>query len=91
MGLVVLTSLATGPIAGAGATGPTKTDVGQESVRLQTFYDQAGTPVKVVVHDSFTETDTNSVRGKPLPSGGGSSRHSISSPAPAPTSASSSC
>jgi len=40
---------------------------GQESVWVETFYDEAGNPVKFVVHDSFTETDTNSVTGKVLP------------------------
>lgn len=40
---------------------------GQELVWVETFYDEAGNPVKFVVHDSFTETDTNSVTGKVLP------------------------
>jgi hypothetical protein len=34
---------------------------------VETFYDADGNPVKVVVHDGFTETDTNSVTGKTLP------------------------
>ena len=34
---------------------------------METFYDADGNPVKVVVHDGFTETDTNSVTGKTLP------------------------
>ena len=40
---------------------------GQESLWIETFYDAGGNPVKVVVHDGFTETDTNSVTGKTLP------------------------
>jgi hypothetical protein len=39
---------------------------GVESFWSETFYDSAGNPVKVVVHDGFTETDTNSVTGKTL-------------------------
>ena len=39
---------------------------GQESLWVETFYDASGTPVKAVVHDGFTETDTNSVTGKTL-------------------------
>ena len=31
---------------------------------METFYDADGNPVKVVVHDGFTETDTNSVTRK---------------------------
>ncbi len=44
--------------------------LGQESLWVETFYDTDGNPVKIVVHDSFTETDTNSVTGKTLPFGG---------------------
>jgi hypothetical protein len=33
---------------------------------VETFYDQQGSATKVVVHDSFRETDTNSVTGKTL-------------------------
>jgi hypothetical protein len=40
---------------------------GEESLWVETFYDANGNPVKVVVHDGFTETDTNSVTGKTLP------------------------
>jgi hypothetical protein len=40
---------------------------GEESLWIETFYDAAGNPIKVVVHDGFTETDTNSVTGKTLP------------------------
>jgi hypothetical protein len=40
---------------------------GVETLFVETFYDQNGNPVKVVVHDGFTETDTNSVTGKTLP------------------------
>jgi hypothetical protein len=40
---------------------------GEESLWVETFYDADGNPVKVVVHDGFTETDTNSVTGKTLP------------------------
>ena len=40
---------------------------GEESLWVATFYDSNGSPVKVVVHDGFTETDTNSVTGKTLP------------------------
>ena len=40
---------------------------GQESLWVETFYNANGAPVKVVVHDGFTETDTNSVTGKTLP------------------------
>jgi hypothetical protein len=39
---------------------------GEESLWVETFYDANGSPVKVVVHDGFTETDTNSVTGKTL-------------------------
>jgi hypothetical protein len=34
---------------------------GQESGFVETFYGNTGAPKKVVVHDSFRETDTNSV------------------------------
>jgi hypothetical protein len=40
---------------------------GQESLWVETFYNADGNAVKVVVHDGFTETDTNSVTGKTLP------------------------
>lgn len=40
---------------------------GVETLFVETFYDRGGIPVKVVVHDGFTETDTNSVTGKTLP------------------------
>jgi hypothetical protein len=39
---------------------------GEESLFVETFYDRDGNPVKVVLHDGFTETDTNSVTGKSL-------------------------
>jgi hypothetical protein len=39
---------------------------GQESLWIETLYDAAGNPAKVVVHDGFVETDTNSVTGKTL-------------------------
>jgi hypothetical protein len=39
---------------------------GVESLWTETFYDAAGNPVRVVVHDGFIETDTNSVTGKAL-------------------------
>ncbi|HKF32914.1 MAG TPA: hypothetical protein VKB37_11155 [Jatrophihabitantaceae bacterium] len=39
---------------------------GQESFWVQTFFDTHGNPVKQVTHDSFSETDTNSVSGKTL-------------------------
>ena len=39
---------------------------GVESLWTETFYDAAGNAVRVVVHDGFTETDTNSVTGKTL-------------------------
>ena len=39
---------------------------GEESLWSETFSDAAGTPVKVIVHDGFRETDTNSVTGKTL-------------------------
>jgi hypothetical protein len=44
--------------------------VGQEEVTVDTFYDSQGTTVRVVVHDSFVDTDTNSVTGKTLPFSG---------------------
>jgi hypothetical protein len=37
-----------------------------ETLFVETFYDTDGTPVKVVVHDGFTETDTNSLTRKTL-------------------------
>jgi hypothetical protein len=37
---------------------------GQEPLWTETFYDANGTAVKVVVHDGFIETDTNSLTGK---------------------------
>jgi hypothetical protein len=40
---------------------------GEESLWIETFYDADGNAVKVVVHDGFIETDTNSVTGKTLP------------------------
>jgi hypothetical protein len=40
---------------------------GEETLRIDTFYDAAGSATKVVVHDSFRETDRNSVSGKTLP------------------------
>ena len=39
---------------------------GEESLWVETFYDARGNPVNVVVHDGFTETDTNSVTRKTL-------------------------
>jgi hypothetical protein len=39
---------------------------GEETVWVQTFFDTAGNPIKQVTHDSFSETDTNSVSGKVL-------------------------
>jgi hypothetical protein len=39
---------------------------GEESLFVETFFGADGNPVKVVVHDGFTETDTNSVTGKAL-------------------------
>ncbi len=43
---------------------------GQETRWIQTFYDAEGNPVRTVTHDSFVETDTNSVSGKTLRSSG---------------------
>jgi hypothetical protein len=40
---------------------------GVETLFVETFYDADGNAVKMVVHDGFTETDTNSVTGKTLP------------------------
>ena len=40
---------------------------GVETLFVETFYDNNGNPAKVVVHDGFIETDTNSVTGKSLP------------------------
>jgi hypothetical protein len=39
---------------------------GTESLWIETFYDTDGNPAKVVVHDGFVETDTNSVTGRSL-------------------------
>jgi hypothetical protein len=39
---------------------------GVESFWTETFYDAAGSPVKVILHDGFTESDTNSATGKSL-------------------------
>ena len=39
---------------------------GEETFFVETFYDAQGAATKVVVHDSFRETDTNSVTGKTL-------------------------
>jgi hypothetical protein len=39
---------------------------GEESLWIETFYDAAGNAIRIVAHDSFTETDTNSVSGKTL-------------------------
>jgi len=39
---------------------------GEETLRIDTFYDAAGQATKVVIHDSFRETDRNSVSGKTL-------------------------
>jgi hypothetical protein len=38
-----------------------------KSIKVALVYGTDGNPVKVVVHDGFTETDTNSVTGKTLP------------------------
>lgn len=40
---------------------------GVETLFVETFYGADGNPVKVVLHDGFVETDTNSVTGKTLP------------------------
>ena len=40
---------------------------GQESVWVETFYGTGGEPTRIVVHSSFTETDTNTLSGKTLP------------------------
>ena len=40
--------------------------VGAEEVTVDTFFNSQGEPRRVVVHDSFDETDTNSVTGKIL-------------------------
>ena len=40
---------------------------GVETLVVETFYDKNGNPARVVVHDGFIETDTNSVTGKRLP------------------------
>jgi hypothetical protein len=39
---------------------------GEETLRIDTFYDASGAATKVVIHDSFRETDRNSVSGKTL-------------------------
>lgn len=39
---------------------------GEETFFVETFSDAQGAATKVVVHDSFRETDTNSVTGKKL-------------------------
>jgi hypothetical protein len=36
---------------------------GAETVRVATFYNADGEPVRIVVHSTFRETDTNSVTG----------------------------
>jgi hypothetical protein len=41
--------------------------VGQATVWVETFVDASGEPVRVVVHDSSSETDTNSVTGETVP------------------------
>lgn len=41
--------------------------VGQSAVWIETFFDASGDPVRVVVHDSSSETDTNSVTGETVP------------------------
>lgn len=40
---------------------------GAETVRVATFYSADGEPVRIVIHSTFRETDTNSVTGKALP------------------------
>ena len=40
--------------------------VGEEEVSIDTFFNAQGEPTRVVVHDSFLETDRNSVTGKTL-------------------------
>ena len=39
---------------------------GEETLRIDTFFDAAGNATTVALHDSFRETDTNSVSGKTL-------------------------
>lgn len=39
---------------------------GEESVWVETFYNADGGPVRIVVHSTFRETDTNSVTRKTL-------------------------
>jgi hypothetical protein len=39
---------------------------GEETLRIDTFYNAAGAATRVVLHDSFRETDRNSVSGKTL-------------------------
>ena len=43
---------------------------GQESLWVETFFDAQGNPVRQVTHDSFVETDTNSVSGFSLRASG---------------------
>jgi hypothetical protein len=40
---------------------------GVETLFVETFYDKDGDAVKLVLHDGFIETDTNSATGKTLP------------------------
>ena len=40
--------------------------VGAEEVSVDTFYDAQGEPRRVVVHDTFLETDRNSATGKTM-------------------------
>jgi hypothetical protein len=40
---------------------------GQESVVVETFYGASGEPIRIVIHSSFRETDTNTMSGKSLP------------------------
>lgn len=40
--------------------------VGAEEVTVDTFFNSQGEPKRVVVHDSFDETDRNSVTGKTM-------------------------
>jgi len=39
---------------------------GEETLRIDTFYDASGSATRFVIHDSFRETDRNSVSGKML-------------------------
>ena len=43
---------------------------GEANRWIETFYDAAGDPVRVVFHDSLRETNTNSVTGKTLRASG---------------------